>query len=86
MTPNLPDDLITPRQAARLLGVHPATVYRYLRVGRLACWVRAGTRKFVSQAAVRGLFTPPAVAPLPSHAEAVAALRKNGFHFEEHPL
>lgn len=78
----VPDDLITPREAAALLHVHLATVYRLCADGRLACWTRAGTRKFVSRAAVLGLYQPPANVPagrVPSHQEAVERLQKQGW-------
>jgi excisionase family DNA binding protein len=78
----VPCDLITPKEAAKLVKVHLATLYRFLADGRLPCWTRAGTRKFVSRAAVLGLFAPPANVPpdrVASHQEAVERLKGLGW-------
>lgn len=79
---SVPEDLITPKEAAGLIRVHLATLYRLIQDGRLPCWTRAGTRKFVSRAAVLGLFSPPANVPqdrVASHQEAVERLKQLGW-------
>jgi excisionase family DNA binding protein len=79
---SLPDDWLTPRQAAQLLGVHPATVYRFLREGRLPYWLRAGTRKLVRRHDVLSLLVRvegEGSPRLPSQAEALERLRQEGW-------
>ena len=56
-----PRDLITPREAARLVGTHLSTVHRWLHSGRLRGWRRAGTRYLVSRAEVLAVIQPVAV-------------------------
>ena len=53
--PALPDDLIRPRDAARLLRCHVSMVYRAIQDGRLAAYRIAGSRYAVSEAAVLAL-------------------------------
>lgn len=66
MTPaDLPDDLITPRQAARLLRCHIATLHRWIQTGKLPAWRRGGERYLVSESAVLALVEPVAVAAAP---------------------
>jgi len=74
----VPSDLIRPNQAAKLLSMHLATIYRWMDEGRLAYW-RVGRQKRVSRADVlamakRGMPRRPDVRP-PETAEAVAARR-----------
>ena len=79
---DVPDDLISPREASQVLGVHLASIYRFIEDGRLPAWRRAGTRWRVSKAAVLGLLVPPANVPegrQPTHAEAMAELRRRGW-------
>ena len=81
-THEVPADLITPKEAATLLHVHQATLYRLIADGRLPCWTRAGTRKFVSKAAVLGLFAPSGAGAgerRPSHQESVDQLKQLGW-------
>ena len=64
----IPNDLISLRAAADLLGCHLATIYRWIlpRAGqppRLRHWRRAGTRKFVSRAELLALFQPSSPGP-----------------------
>ncbi len=53
----LPTDLITLSQAARLVGTHYATVTRWVLSGRLPFW-RLGRRRFVSRAGVLAMIVP----------------------------
>jgi len=81
-TSEIPDDLITPLQAAQLLGVHLATIYRYILDGRLPAWRLAGTRFKLSRVQVLGLLQPAGNSPpdrTPSHAEATERLKKLGW-------
>lgn len=81
-THEVPGDLITPKEAAQLLHIHQATLYRMISDGRLAAWKRGGTRFFVSRAAVLGIFTPPRNVPedrLASHQESVERLKGMGW-------
>jgi len=57
----LPNDLLSLRAAADLVGCHIATIYRWIlprrqQPPRLRHWLRAGTRKFVSRAELLALF------------------------------
>lgn len=54
---DLPSDLRTPKQLARVLGVHVTTVRRWIREGRLPGF-RIGGRARASEAAARALITP----------------------------
>lgn len=63
----IPDDLIPPGKAARLIHVHVATIYRWILEGRLPAWrlrgrcgVKGGRR--LSKADVLSLLEPE---PLP---------------------
>jgi excisionase family DNA binding protein len=49
-----PDDLISARKAARILGVHFATLYRWMRRGKLTPWAVFGLVR-VSEAEVRAI-------------------------------
>lgn len=53
-----PTDLITVGKAAEVLAVHPATVYRLVRSGRLRAWRRLGGRIRVSRGDVQALLEP----------------------------
>lgn len=54
----IPDDLVTPKQAARLLRTHPSTVYRLISTGRLPA-IQIGTARYhIREADLRGLLTP----------------------------
>jgi excisionase family DNA binding protein len=86
----VPEDLITPRAAAKILRAHVGTIYRWILSGKLPAWRRAGARYLVSRADVEALLAPvrPAAKrpPLPSqraqearHRQAVESLRKAGF-------
>jgi excisionase family DNA binding protein len=55
------DVLMTTNQAAKLLRVHLATVYRWVLSGKLPAWKRGG-RLVVRRADLDGLLTP--VVPL----------------------
>lgn len=55
---SLPEDLIDTKAAARLLGVHPATISRYLRSGKLRGWRIAGCRARISKKDVLALLCP----------------------------
>jgi excisionase family DNA binding protein len=82
----LPSDLITPKEAARLLRVHVSTVHRWIRDGRLHAYKRATERYLVRRADVEGMVRE--VVPLPEVTrltderrraeEAVARLREKG--------
>lgn len=54
----LPEDLITPKQASRLLGVHVSTIHRWVDTGRLKGYRRATCRKLVRQSDVEALIVP----------------------------
>ena len=45
----LPNDLITPREAARLVRAHVSTVYRWIHGGELAAYRRGPNRFLVSK-------------------------------------
>lgn len=51
----LPDDLITMKRAAHILGVSVNTTRRYVRSRKLKGYTIAGTRKRVSETEVRAL-------------------------------
>jgi excisionase family DNA binding protein len=51
---NAPDDLISVRKAARILGVHYGTLYRWIWSGKLPSWDLCGLVR-VSEADARGL-------------------------------
>jgi excisionase family DNA binding protein len=74
-----PEDLITPRQAAKLLHCHIATVYRYVLQGKLPCWRRAQCHHLVSRRDVLALFEPVVVerVALPPTKRAVEARRRH---------
>jgi excisionase family DNA binding protein len=50
-----PSDPIKPSQAAKLLGIHPSQVYRYMHAGRLAWWELPGGHRRLSRAEVLAL-------------------------------
>ena len=61
-----PTDLITPKQASRILRVHLSTIYRFVMTKRLPAWKRAGNRYMVRRSDVEGLmrrFEPPTLPP-----------------------
>jgi excisionase family DNA binding protein len=79
---SVPEDLVSPREAAKILKLHLASVYRMIADGRLPAWRRGGMRFFVSRAAVLGVFLPPGNIPSQgpaSHQEAVEKLRRLGW-------
>lgn len=51
----IPDDLITPREAARLVRAHLSTVHRWIQHGQLPGYRRGRHRYLVSRADVEGL-------------------------------
>ncbi|MEC8193414.1 MAG: helix-turn-helix domain-containing protein [Myxococcota bacterium] len=57
--PNSTEDLLNPRQAARLLGVHAASVKRWSDQGRLRCIRTAGGHRRFLRRDVEALRTPP---------------------------
>jgi excisionase family DNA binding protein len=59
----LPADLVTPRDVARLLKVHVSTVYRWIFDGKLASYRRAGCRYLVRRADVRAVLEPVRPSP-----------------------
>jgi hypothetical protein len=87
VTPDVPDDLIEMRAAARAAKCHLATAYRWVLSGRLRSWKRAG-RRFVSRAELLALFIPVPPGPGAKHVpgptrqqqerETAATLRKYG--------
>jgi len=54
----VPEDLVTVREAARVAGVTPSAVRSWIKRGRLTAQPGAGVRR-VSLAAVRALVAPP---------------------------
>lgn len=54
----VPDDLITPKAAAKLVNVHISSVYRWVLSGKLKGYRRAGSRYLVSRADVLGMIQP----------------------------
>ncbi len=55
--PTLPNDLIDSDQAARILGITPATLRRWISEGLLTSW-RSGKKHRLSERAVRSLVKP----------------------------
>ena len=53
--PQPPDDLITPKTAARIMDTHISTIYRWISEGRLKSYLRAGCRRLISKAELMGL-------------------------------
>ena len=51
----LPNDLITPKQAAKLVGVGVSSIYRWIQDGTLRAWQVAGSHYRVSKAEALGL-------------------------------
>ena len=63
----IPDDLLKPGKAARLVGVHPATLYRWILHGRLRAWRTPTARYMVSRADVLGFMkTMPGIEEKPA--------------------
>jgi excisionase family DNA binding protein len=58
MSDDIPQDLVTPREAARQLKVHLATIYRWILSGALPAWRRGQNRYMVSRAAVAAMLQP----------------------------
>lgn len=54
----LPSDLIRPGQAAKLLGLHMATVYRMMDDGRLPFYRPAARQRRVRRADVEAMLRP----------------------------
>ncbi len=59
---SLPDDMITPKAASAVLGVHVGTIYRLVRRGELRAWRRIGGRLMASRKDVQELLAPVLVA------------------------
>jgi excisionase family DNA binding protein len=84
----LPADLIAIPEAAKILRVHVTSVYRYVMRRQLPAY-KVGGRYWLSRGDVLGFVQrtgpggeggdPGPRAPVPSHAEAVALLRKEGY-------
>jgi excisionase family DNA binding protein len=83
----LPTDLIAIPEAAKILRVHVTSVYRYVMRRQLPAY-KVGGRYWLSRGDVLGFVqrTGPGEeggegprAPVPSHAEAVALLRREGY-------
>ena len=55
---DLPDDLMTPREAAKLLRCHLSCIHRWIQKGKLPAWRVNGERYLVSRAALLALVTP----------------------------
>jgi excisionase family DNA binding protein len=90
MDAEVPDDLITTRQAARILRADPMTVRRWVLRGRLRGWRRGGGQYLVSERDVRAQLVPARrqaaeVAPVSPRAQAARdrhtaeVLRKAGY-------
>jgi excisionase family DNA binding protein len=70
----LPDDLITPKQAAALIHVSVNSVYRWVEIGTLRAWRVAGSRYRLSARDVRALVEEVTPAePIRTHSEDEAA-------------
>lgn len=72
-----PDDLIGANEAAKMLGCHLSTVYRWIFAGALPAWRLAGRYK-VSRQAAQGMLRRVAVPDAGGHAEALLELRRAG--------
>jgi excisionase family DNA binding protein len=68
----IPSDLITLREAGKLLGVDPATVRRWTFIGKLVGYRIVG-RLRVSKAELMAVVEPIPVVPLPRTRAEVAA-------------
>lgn len=55
MNADIPEDLVTMTEAARLARCSLNSLYRWLLQGKLSSWKRCG-RRFVSRAELLGLF------------------------------
>lgn len=55
---DIPDDLITPPRAARLVHAHVSAIYRWIQTKRIRSWRRGGARFLVSAAEVRRQLEP----------------------------
>jgi excisionase family DNA binding protein len=64
MSDQLPDDLLTPREAAKLARVSQATLYRWLQAGKMSSYDRLG-RLFVSRADVEAVYRPRRITKTP---------------------
>jgi excisionase family DNA binding protein len=73
---SLPDDLISPKTAAKILRSHISTVYRLIHSGKLRSFRRAGTRHLVSRADVEALLVEETPAPRLETSADVARRRK----------
>ncbi len=65
---DVPENLVSVREAAQAAGVTPAAVYKWIKSGRITAQPSPSGRR-VSRAAVQALVTPPAP---PAPADAVA--------------
>jgi excisionase family DNA binding protein len=79
----LPNDLIKPGEAARLLDMHCASIYRMIQAGKLRAWRKASCHLLVSKADVLNLIQPVRpVAPIPHETpsrEAKAKAQRDAF-------
>lgn len=75
-TSDIPDDLITVKEAARLVhNTHTATIRRWVLNGKLQGYTLAGTRWLVSRADVLALIQP---LTKPRKAPAIESPRQRG--------
>lgn len=82
----LPEDLMTPKQASRLVRAHVSTVYRWIHAGQIPAYRRGMSRYLVSRADVERMLSR--VVPLPElatsadeerrHQEVMQRLREKG--------
>lgn len=82
---SIPTDLLTPREAARLVKAHLSTVHRWIHTGKLRAYRRGPHRYLVSQADLEALLRPVTdiLPPSPAaqnraHEAAIAQLRAMG--------
>ncbi len=66
MPDHIPQDLVTPKQAARMLNRHTSAVYRWVQSGRLRAFQCAGQRLLISMADLAKVLQPVEVPQLPS--------------------
>jgi excisionase family DNA binding protein len=54
----LPDDLLTPRQAAKIMKTHTSTIIRWVLSGKLRGYRQAGTRYLISRRDLQAMLVP----------------------------
>jgi excisionase family DNA binding protein len=59
----MPNDLITPTQAAKLVKTHVSTIFRWIHRGRLPAFRRAGSRFLIRLSDLRGVLEPTRPSP-----------------------